>query len=110
MTGTGPCNDFFGSWSHTEGRLVIADWQTTDLDCPHEQAIAVEAALFEALGSGLEGTVDLDQTPARLVMTGEDIIIVWMEVPPPETQPTQPAPFMGTTTSTPGADLGEIDA
>jgi hypothetical protein len=111
MTGTGPCNEFFGEWSHSGGRLAITDWQTTDLDCPTEEAVHLETALFEVLGQRPFAEVDLDQTPPRLVMTGPDVTLVWIEVPTPEEQPTRPAPPDVTPTSIPGqTDPGSTDA
>lgn len=110
VTGTGPCNDFFGGWSPGDGKLTITEWVTTDFDCPTREAIAVESALFDALTQPIEANVDLDQTPARLVMTGDNTSIIWAETMPPRTQPTNPPPFEGTTTTIPaGSDPGEID-
>jgi heat shock protein HslJ len=102
MTGTGPCNDFSGSWAHDDGRLVVTNWVATERDCPDADALAVEVALFEALAQPIQTTLDLDQTPARLLMSGEDASIVWSETTPPETQPTISRPFSGSTTTIPG--------
>ena len=111
MTGTGPCNEFFAEWSHTAGRLHLTNWQTTDLDCPNEQANELEMALFEALLEALEAKVDLGQSPARLVLSGDGISVIWVERPPPATQPTRPPAQTATTTSIPaGDDPGAIDA
>lgn len=110
VTGTGPCNDFFASWSHSDGILMLADWVTTDLDCPTRDAIDVEATLFEALMQPLETTIDLDQTPVRLIMTVGDTTIIWSETTPAVTQPSTPPPFDGTTTTIPGgSDPGDVD-
>jgi heat shock protein HslJ len=102
MTGTGPCNDFSGGWSHDDGRLVVTNWAATERDCPSAGALAVEVALFEALAQPIQTTIDLDQSPARLVMNDEDTSIVWTETTPPDTQPTISPPFDGTTTTIPG--------
>lgn len=102
MTGTGPCNDFFGDWSHVDLIFEISNWATTKLACVDEQASFFESSLFDALMTVNRAEVDLDQSPARLVMTGPGITIVWAEVTPPDVQPAVPPLFPGSTTPTPG--------